>query len=830
MPIPFIKMADSWKKLSNVVSFTAIVSEETLKSQHENILGEIESSSDPLGPTVRAIYDGNEHEKFLDQLDARIRSHDKDIERMCNFHYHGFTDSIAELLKVRGECEKLKKHVLTANRELQDSGRDLVVKATELEQHRIIQRNIVAAVEHLQLCLPVLEMYTKLNEQMKNERYYPALKTLEQLEHTYLPRVKEYRFSQIMRENIPKLRENIKEASKSEFVDFLENIRKHSDRIGQVAMQQAQKQRNVEENLLKEGVRASTGTDRGSPISPPESESHDSTNPFDEDADELLDEDDDEEISAQDMVDFAPVYRCLHIYSVLGSREQFETYYRSQRKKQARLASQPPNNMYESLNGYVKYFHQILGFFVVEDHILSTTQGLVTREYLNELWEMALHKIVAILRTHSAYCTDATLLLQIKNQIVLFSHTITTYGFHASKLLELLVELKDQYNEILMKQWVQVFRDIFDEDNYTSMYVETDEEYCRVTDQFPYHDGELEKQSYPKRLPFSEFVPRTYHQIKEFIYACLKFSEDLNLSHTEVDDMVRKSANLLLSRTLSGCLSALIKKAHLGLAELIQITINTTHLEKSCVFLEEFISNITGAPADSKHATSLQGVTIFKDARNEAEQQIYRSLNAKMDDFLDLASYNWKLEESKGHSSGYLMDLIAFLESNFIAFNHLPGFTELDFSGKVAQTACMAACKHLAHSLMQFLMDPEVKFVSMGALQQFNLDVIQCEQFANSDPVPGFRDGALQMTFLELRQLLDLFMTWDWSSYFADHGQPNSKYLRVSPQRALTLLEKMKDADKKKNLLSTFKKNERDKKKLMDTVHKQLRALAYGTS
>ncbi|XP_006815439.2 exocyst complex component 6B-like, partial [Saccoglossus kowalevskii] len=273
------------------------------------------------------------------------------------------------------------------------------------------------------------------------------------------------------------------------------------------------------------------------------------------------------EMNAQNMIDFAPVYRCLHIYSVLGSRETFETYYRSQRKKQAKLALQPPNNMYESLGGYMKYFHQILGFFVVEDHVLSTTQGLVTREYLDELWNVALHKILAILRTHSAYCTDATLLLEIKNLIVLFCHTITSYGFPASKLLELLVEIKDQYNEILMKKWVQVFRDIFDKDNYTSMYVETPQVYHEITHQFPFYDEQLEKQSYPKRLPFSEFVPTTYRQIKEFIYACLKFSEDLNLSHTEVDDMVRKSTNLLLSRTLSGCLSALIKKTHLGLAE-----------------------------------------------------------------------------------------------------------------------------------------------------------------------------------------------------------------------------------------------------------------------
>ena len=55
--------------------------------------------------------------------------------------------------------------------------------------------------------------------------------------------------------------------------------------------------------------------------------------------------DEEEELSAQDLINFAPVYRCLHISSVLGTREKFEAYYREQRMEQARLALQSPNNM-----------------------------------------------------------------------------------------------------------------------------------------------------------------------------------------------------------------------------------------------------------------------------------------------------------------------------------------------------------------------------------------------------------------------------------------------------------------------------------------------------
>lgn len=56
----------------------------------------------------RSVYDGEEHGRFMEKLEARIRNHDREIEKMCNFHYQGFVDSITELLKVRGEAQKLK--------------------------------------------------------------------------------------------------------------------------------------------------------------------------------------------------------------------------------------------------------------------------------------------------------------------------------------------------------------------------------------------------------------------------------------------------------------------------------------------------------------------------------------------------------------------------------------------------------------------------------------------------------------------------------------------------------------------------------------------------
>ncbi|MBZ3876098.1 Exocyst complex component 6 [Sciurus carolinensis] len=583
-----------------------IMLEEDTDQTYENVLAEIQSFELPIEATLRSVYDDqpNSHKKFMEKLDACIRNHDKEIEKMCNFHHQGFVDAITELLKVRTDAEKLK----------------VIVQTEDIIRCRIQQRNITTVVEKLQLCLPVLEMYSKLKEQMSAKRYYSALKTMEQLENVYFPRVSQYRFCQLMIENLPKLREDIKEISMSDLKDFLESIRKHSDKIGETAMKQV--------------------------------------------------------LTVQDLVDFSPVYRCLHIYSVLGDEETFENYYRKQRKKQARLVLQPQSSMHETVDGYRRYFTQIVGFFVVEDHILHVTQGLVTRAYTDELWNMALSKIIAVLRAHSSYCTDPDLVLELKNLIVIFADTLQGYGFPVNRLFDLLFEIRDQYNETLLKKWAGVFRDIFEEDNYSPIPIVSEEEYRIVTSKFPFQDPDLEK--------------------------------------------------------------------------LVQIIINTTHLEQACKYLEDFITNITNISQETVHTTRLYGLSTFKDARHAAEGEIYTKLNQKIDEFVQLADYDWTMSEPDGRASGYLMDLINFLRSIFQVFTHLP--------------------------------------------------------------------------------LLDLFMVWDWSTYLADYGQPASKYLRVNPNTALTLLEKMKDTSKKNNIFAQFRKNDRDKQKLIETVVKQLRSLVNGMS
>lgn len=53
--------------------------------------------------------------------------------------------------------------------------------------------------------------------------------------------------------------------------------------------------------------------------------------------------------------------------------------------------------------------------------------------------------------------------------IYLFS--VQNYGYSVGQLWDLLQEIRVHYNEVLMQHWVQVFRDILDEDSFLPIQV-----------------------------------------------------------------------------------------------------------------------------------------------------------------------------------------------------------------------------------------------------------------------------------------------------------------------------------------------------------------------
>jgi hypothetical protein len=121
-------------------------------------------------------------------LQQKIRHYDRDIERLCSFHFNGFIEAVQELATLRKECNSLrvclssihKCHVFQENVAGIDSGVSnssaaVTQRCTEIVRYRRMQKNIATAIDSISLCLPMLEKYSKLQEQMKNKRFVCSL-------------------------------------------------------------------------------------------------------------------------------------------------------------------------------------------------------------------------------------------------------------------------------------------------------------------------------------------------------------------------------------------------------------------------------------------------------------------------------------------------------------------------------------------------------------------------------------------------------------------------------------------------------------------------------
>lgn len=124
------------------------------------------------------------------------------------------------------------------------------------------------------------------------------------------------------------------------------------------------------------------------------------------------------------------------------------------------------------------------------------------------------------------------------------------------------MNFRDQYNEILMREYCTQFENALNADNYTPISVSTETEYKTVIEEFPVFKRNIDRvnkyfviliyfcniKDYNYKFPFSQFVPTVFTQAKNYLMGCLRFMENLQLSHSEINDTVRRYANVLLAR------------------------------------------------------------------------------------------------------------------------------------------------------------------------------------------------------------------------------------------------------------------------------------------
>jgi exocyst complex component 6 len=141
------------------------------------------------------------------------------------------------------------------------------------------------------------------------------------------------------------------------------------------------------------------------------------------------------------------------IFIFQNDREKFEIYYRKQRRDQIQLIveRQIAQQKMDSIDGFIPYLNEIIGFFVIEDRIAQMQSSLVTETHKEELWELALLKITEAINSHFGKCTNVDLIFSMKKLLLLFALTTKSYGYNPVAFYNLLQNFRYSFLEINLK-------------------------------------------------------------------------------------------------------------------------------------------------------------------------------------------------------------------------------------------------------------------------------------------------------------------------------------------------------------------------------------------
>merc|ERR1719326_2058037 len=107
-----------------------------------------------------------------------------------------------------------------------------------LTRERRKQCNILRTIEALNICIPALRLFCKVESQLKAGRFYSVIKTLEELELQHLSHILPFRFGKAIEARIPHVRAQVRREAFDDMRRFPEEVQQKAGDVGDAAMAQ----------------------------------------------------------------------------------------------------------------------------------------------------------------------------------------------------------------------------------------------------------------------------------------------------------------------------------------------------------------------------------------------------------------------------------------------------------------------------------------------------------------------------------------------------------------------------------------------------------------
>lgn len=754
-------------------------------------------NNEDLGPFIRKAFSSGKPETLLHHLRHFARSKESEIEEVCKAHYQDFILAVDDLKSLLSDVDSLKSALSDSNSRLQSVAGPLLSSLDAYLETRTVSMNVDLALQSLATCIRLIEVCVRSNLHLSNNNLYMALKCLDSIETEFLDKTPSSALRRMLEKKIPEIRAHIEKKVSKEFGDWLVEIRVVSRNLGQLAIGQASSARQREEDLRIKQRQA-------------EEQSRLSLRDC---VYALQEDEEDEQGDSANGFDLTPLYRAYHIHQTLGLEDRFKQYYFENRKLQLTSDFQV-SSMTPFLESHQTFFAQIAGFFIVEDRVLRTGGGLISRMEVENLWETAVSKMCSVLEDQFSRMQTANHLLLIKDYVSLLGVTLRRYGYLVDALLDVLSKHRDKYHELLLSDCRKQISEALAADKFEQMLMKKEYEYSMNVLSFQLQTSDIIP-AFPYVAPFSSTVPDCCRIVRSFVEDSVSF-----MSHggqLDFYDVVKKYLDRLLSEVLDEALLKLINTSVHGVSQAMQMAANMAVMERACDFFFRHAAQLSGIPLRMAERGRRQ--FPLSKARDAAEEMLSGLLKAKVDGFMMLIeSVNWMADDPPPNGNEYVNEVIIYLET-------LVSTAQQILPAQVLKRVLQDVLSHISESIVGALYGDLVKRFNVNAIMGIDVDVRLLESFADNQAAIFSEADAnqLKMALAESRQLINLLLS-NHPENFLNPVIRERSYNILDYRKVVTISEKLRDpSDRLFGTFGTRGAKPNPKKKSLDALIKRLK-------
>lgn len=770
-------------------------------------------NGEDLGPFVRKVFASGKPETLLHHLRHFARSKESEIEEVCKAHYQDFILAVDDLRSLLSDVDSLKSSLYDSNSRLQSVAGPLLSSLDSYVEAQNVSKNVNHALSSIVYCIRLMEVCSRANQHLSSDNFYMALKCVDSIETQFLDKTPSSTLKRMLESKTPAIRSHIERKVSKEFGDWLVEIRVVSRNLGQLAIGQASSARQREEELRikqRQAEEQSRLSLRDCVYALEEEDEEDGVN-----SGGLVDDGKDGYSNGNSGLgfDLTPLYRAYHIHQTLGLEDRFKQYYFENRKLQLTSDFQV-SSMTPFLESHQTFFAQIAGFFIVEDRVLRTGGGLISKMDVENLWETAVSKMCSVLEDQFSRMQTANHLLLIKDYVSLLGVTLRRYGYPVDALLDVLSKHRDKYHELLLSDCSKQIAEALAADKFEQMLMKKEYEYSMNVLSFQIQTSDIIP-AFPYVAPFSSTVPDCCRIVRSFIEDSVSFMS--YGGQLDFFDVVKKHLDRLLSEVLDGALLKLINTSVHGVSQAMQVAANMAVLERACDFFFCHAAQLSGIPLRMAERGRRQ--FPLNDARDKAEEMLSGLLKQKVDGFMILLeNVNWMADEPLQGGNEYVNEVIIYLET-------LVSTAQQILPAQVLKRVLQEVLSHISEKIVGTLLGDSVKRFNVNAIMGLDVDIRLLESFAeNHSPlITDVEANQLKMALAESRQLISLLLS-NHPENFLNPVIRERSYNTLDYRKVVTISEKLRDPSDR--LFGTFGSRgarQNPKKKSLDALIKRLR-------